>query len=393
MRVLFTLLPATGSLHPLVPVARVLLNAGHEVRFACAPSFQAAVQQHGFDTCPAGIDFLFSRPDYFPALVAEAGVAMPDMSQLTGHSRQAWVTENLFIRAAARRMLPDVLAFAEDWRPDLVIRESSEFSGCVAAEVLDIPHVSVAAAADAALDLRDQTAAALEILRRGAGLPPDPAADMVYRHLHLSFMPASFFGPAARFPDTTRFLRHVDAPRPGRSIPDWWQRRPDQPTVLVSLGTVFFRTPGLYDAIINGLGGQQLTVAVAVGHDQDLPPVGRSMSDVHVEPILPIPALLGDCDLFITHGGFNSVKEAVSAATPMLVVPIASDQHYSADRAEALGIGRVIRPDERTPDRIRDQALAVLTDPMHRQRSAALAADMAALQTIDQALDLFTGLA
>jgi len=77
----------------------------------------------------------------------------------------------------------------------------------------------------------------------------------------------------------------------------------------------------------------------------------------------------------------------------MLVVPIASDQHYSADRVEALGIGRVIRPHERTPGRIRDQALAVLNDPNYRNRSAALATEMAALPTIDHALNLLQALA
>lgn len=393
MRVLVTLLPATGSLHPLVPVARALVDAGHDVRFACAPSFGPAVREHGFDTFPAGIDFRFSQPNYFPILVAEAGVAMPDMAQLTGHARHAWVTDNLFIRAAARRMLPDVLALARTWRPDLVLRDSSEFSGCVAAEALGVPHVSVAAAADAALDRRDLTASALEPLRRAAGLPCDPAAEMIYRHMHLSFMPAGFFGPAARFPAAIRFVRHVDAPRPGRPVPDWWERRPDQPTVLVSLGTVFFRTPGLYDAIVDGLGGEQLTVAVAVGHDEDSPPDARPAPDVYVEPTLPLPALLGHCDLFVTHGGFNSIKEAVSASVPMLVVPIASDQHYSADRAEALGIARVVRPDECTPGRIRDQALAVLADPAYRHRAAVLAAEMAALPTIDHAVGLFEALA
>lgn len=244
MRVLFTLLPATGSLHPLVPVARALLDAGHEVRFACAASFGPAVRAHGFDVSPAGIDFLFSQPDYFATLVAAAGVAMPDMGLLTGHARHAWVTENLFIGAAARRMLPDVLALARTWQPDLIVRDSSEFSGCVAAEALDIPHASIAAASDAALDLRDLTAPSLGLLRCSVGLPADPTAGMIYRHLHLSFMPSSFFPTDARFPATTRFLRHVDIPRPGQTVPDWWQQRPDRPSVLVSLGTIFFRTPG-----------------------------------------------------------------------------------------------------------------------------------------------------
>jgi UDP:flavonoid glycosyltransferase YjiC (YdhE family) len=388
VRVLVTLLPATGSLHPLVPVARALLGAGHEVRFACAASFAPAVREHGFDACPAGIDFLFSQPDYFPTLVAAAGVAMPDMAQLSGHARHAWVTENLFIRAVARRMLPDVLALARTWRPDLILRDSSEFSGCVAAEALGIPHASVAAAADAALDRRGLTATALDHLRCSAGLAPDPGAEMIYRHLQLSFMPPGFFGTDARFPATTRFLRHTDTPRPGQTVPGWWRRRLHQPTVLVSLGTIFFRTPGLYDAIIEGLSSEPLTVAVAIGHEQDLPGLTHPTGDVHVEPTLPIPTLLGQCDLFVTHGGFNSVKEAVAAATPMLVVPIASDQHYSADRIEALGIGHTVRPDRRTPDHIRHHAHAVLNDPRYRAKTAALAADMAALPPTDHAVRL-----
>jgi MGT family glycosyltransferase len=154
--------------------------------------------------------------------------------------------------------------------------------------------------------------------------------------------------------------------------------------VLVSLGTVFFRTPGLYDAIIEG--GKPLTVAVAIGHEQDLPALVHHTGDVHVEPTLPIPTLLGQCDLFVTHGGFNSVKEAIAAATPMLVVPIANDQHYSADRIEALGIGRTVRPDRRTPDHIRHHAHAVLNDPRYRAKTAALAADMAALPPTDHAV-------
>lgn len=388
MRVLFTLLPATGSLHPLVPVARALLHAGHEVRFACAASFAPAVRAHGFDTYPAGIDFLFSQPDYFATLLTAAGVAMPDMALLSGHARHAWVTENLFIKAAAHRMLPDILALARTWQPDLIVRDSSEFSGCVAAEALDIPHASIAAASDAALDLRELTARSLDLLRRSVGLPPDPTAEMIYRHLHLSFMPASFFPTDAQFPATTRFIRHIDTPRPGQTVPAWWQRRPHQPSVLVSLGTIFFRAPGLYDTIIDGLSRETLTIAVAIGHDQDRPVMRHTAPDVHVEPTLPIPALLGQCDLFVTHGGFNSVKEAVSAATPMLVVPIASDQHYSADRVVALGIGRAVRSDRRTPDHIHEQAQGVLTDSRYCARATALAADLAALPPSDHGVQL-----
>jgi hypothetical protein len=367
------------------------------VCFACASSFRPEVEKHGFQTQSVGIDFLFSRPDYFSILLAEAGIDMPGPAHLTGHQRHAWVTNNLFIGAAAMRALPDVCALAESWAADVIVRESSEYSGCVAAEVLGLPHASVAAAADAALDLRDLTADALAPLRAAAGLPPDPRAEMLYRHLHLSFMPPSFFGPEARFPATERFLRHVDAPRPGVTAPDWWDRLPDRPTVLVSLGTIFFRTPGLYETIVAGFGQEDLNVVVGIGHDRE--PRSAALestpapANLHVEPYLPIPELLRECALFVTHGGFNSIKEAAAAGTPMLVVPIASDQHYSAERAEAIGIARAVRPDERRPELIREHALAVLADRSCRDRAAALASEMAALPPIEHAVHMLQQLA
>ncbi len=47
MRVLFTTQPGEGHLNPLVPLARALLAAGHEVAVACAPSFGRLVEARG----------------------------------------------------------------------------------------------------------------------------------------------------------------------------------------------------------------------------------------------------------------------------------------------------------------------------------------------------------
>lgn len=389
MRVLFTLLPAHGSLHPLVPLAHALVGAGHEVRFACAPSFRPEVERHGFNSLPVGLDFLLSRADYFPRLVADAAVEVPPLS---GYERMAWVTNNLFIGAAARRMLPDLLALADSWRPNLIVRESTEYSGCVAAEKLGLPHASVAAPADGALDRSETTWEALETLRADAGLQPDPGARMAYRHLHLCFSPPSFDGPGARFPATARFLRHVDATPPGSGCPPWFEQLPVRPTVLVSLGTVFFRTPGLYEAVVAGMRDEPVNLVIALGLDQDPGRLGPQPVNVRVEPYLPIPAILPRCALFVTHGGFNSVKEALSAGIPMLVIPIASDQHYSAERCEALGVGRVVRADERTPEKVREAASAVLTDSLYRKNAQAVARVMARLPALEHAVELLEGL-
>ena len=156
MRVLFTLLPARGSLEPLLPLADALGAGGHDVAFSSAPSMAADIERLGFHFFAAGVEWHASDPRYIEILCAAGGgLTFP---ALTGPERFAWVTDNLFIGASAQRMLPDLARAIGDWRPDVVVRESLEFAGCVAAERAGLPHASVAAAADSALDLRHRLA-------------------------------------------------------------------------------------------------------------------------------------------------------------------------------------------------------------------------------------------
>lgn len=54
-RFLFTTTPFYGHLHPLIPLARTLKEAGHEVTFAASASLGPVVKAAGFT---------FSRPDW-----------------------------------------------------------------------------------------------------------------------------------------------------------------------------------------------------------------------------------------------------------------------------------------------------------------------------------------
>ena len=55
MKFLFTTQPGYGHFFPMVPLARALVGAGHEVAFATAADFCPAVAKEGFTALPAGI--------------------------------------------------------------------------------------------------------------------------------------------------------------------------------------------------------------------------------------------------------------------------------------------------------------------------------------------------
>jgi UDP:flavonoid glycosyltransferase YjiC (YdhE family) len=385
MRVLFTLMPGTGSLHPLLPLAAAVRGRGHDVAFASAPRFEPAVRQHGFSYFAAGLDWLVSDPDYIQTLcVAAGGLEFP---ALTGPERFAWVTDNLFIGGAARTMLPALLRIGDQWQPDLIVRESLEFAGCVAAERMGIPHASVAASADCALDKRQRMARPLGDLRAAVGLPSDADLGMAYRHLHLCFEPPSFHEDDARFPSTTRFLRNELRHSPILDVPVG-----SRPRVLVSLGTVFHRTPGLIDTIVEALHDEPVDLDVAVGFDQDVSRLGPQPSNVHLAPWLPIDEMLQRSDALVTHGGFNSVKEALTVGVPMVVVPIAGDQPYSAARCTAIGVAEMVSPEERTVERVRTATRAILDNPAYRTRAHELRAEIASLPKIDEAIPMLEAL-
>ncbi|GAC1382027.1 MAG: DUF1205 domain-containing protein [Acidimicrobiales bacterium] len=382
MRVLFTLLPATGSLQPLLPLAGGLRAAGHDIGFVSSARMAGDIQRHGYTFFGVGLDWHASDPDYVEILCSAAGgLSFPP---LTGPARFAWVTDELFIGAAARTLLPDLLEIAAEWHPDLIVRESLEFAGCVAAERIGIPHASVAAAADCALDHRERLARPLGVLRNDAGLPADTDQGMPYRHLHLCFAPPSFHGADAQFPATTRFFRHSSS-ADARSHPAQSGNRPLRPRVVVSLGTVFHRTPGLIELIAEALRDEPWDIDLAVGFDQDSSRLGAQSPNLHVASWLPIADMLGHCDLFVTHGGFNSVKEALAVGVPMVVVPIAGDQPYAARRCEALGIAEVVGADERTVGRIREAARRVLGDDTYKARADVIRDEIADLPSVDVA--------
>lgn len=113
--------------------------------------------------------------------------------------------------------------------------------------------------------------------------------------------------------------------------------------------------------------------------------------DVHLTDWLPQPLMLECADLFVTHGGYNSIREAVRTATPMAVLPNFGDQPHNAARVQELGLGRHIT--DPTPDSLATACQDLLDDPTTaaRLRTARLATR--ALPDLTQAAPDLTHLA
>ncbi len=386
MRVLFTTLPGAGPFHPLVPLAQTLQAAGHEVAFACARSYCPTVEATGFRCFPAGFDWLLSdREQVYARVQEEVARRATPLSPLA----------DIYARFLPAQMISDLLSLARSWAPDVLVRDPMEFAGCIAAECLGIPHAACGplfvfwqgAWHDSPGEVPKPE---LDTLRRAHGLPPDPALVMLYRYLYLAFLPPAFVGPALAVPSTVQFLRPISFNQSGdEGLPAWVTQLPERPTVHASLGTIFHRTHGVFTAILDGLRDEPINLILAVGRDQDPVQFGPQPPNVFIERYIPHTALLPYCDVVITHGGFSSVMVCFNQGLPMVLMPLAGgDQRGNAHRCAALGVGQIIAPDQRTPERIREAVLEVLGNRRYRARAAQVRDEMQRLPEPEYAVTL-----
>src|SRR5439155_14387694 len=88
---------------------------------------------------------------------------------------------------------------------------------------------------------------------------------------------------------------------------------------------------------------------------------------------LPQPAVLPRVDLVVTHGGNNTVTEALHFGKPMVVLPLFWDQYDNAQRIDELGLGIRLAPYEVEGDELRGAMERLLGDEALARRLARIA--------------------
>ena len=83
-------------------------------------------------------------------------------------------------------------------------------------------------------------------------------------------------------------------------------------------------------------------------------------------------ALLAHSALAVSHGGNNSVTEALTASVPLLLLPLSTDQFAGAAALEDARLGEALDPNSASPTEIRDaaQRLLALPEPARRRLDA-----------------------
>ncbi len=380
MRLLCTFIGGSGHFEPLVPIARAAQVASHTVAFGCGPSMVATVEAAGFAVLALGTG-TGGAPERLPLRPLDA-------------DREDQEFRDYFARRGAQERAPLTMALCAEWQPDVLVCDETDFGGMVAAERLGLPYATVLVMAAGSFVRAEVIGEALNELRAGHGLPPDPELTMLSRYLVLSPFPPSYRDPAYPLPATAHTFRPPTIGATGDSAPDWSSVLPGAPVVYFTLGTIFNMESGdLFGRVLAGLRELPVNIIVTVGRHIDPAEFGPQPANLHIEQYIPQAAILPHCSLVISHGGSGSVLGALAHGLPSVLIPMGADQPLNAARCADLGLGRMLDPIEATPESVREAVSVVLADPSYRQAAERMRDEIAAMPGPEQAVTLLERLA
>ena len=208
--------------------------------------------------------------------------------------------------------------------------------------------------------------------------------------MHIS-TPA-FEYPRSDQPETFHFIGPV-LPEPDHAFqpPPWWSNLKDpEPVILVNQGTLAKNLDDLTVPTIEGLKDQKILVVAVPVKEGQLPELP---TNVHAEPFIPFDHLLPHVDVMVTNGGYGGTQFALAHGIPLVVAGETEDKMEVAARVEWSGAGINLRKQRPSPGELRDAVKEVLVNPVYRENARLIQSDFVKYDAPTQAAELLEALA
>ncbi|WNV85349.1 nucleotide disphospho-sugar-binding domain-containing protein [Umezawaea sp. Da 62-37] len=407
MRVMMMVFPTRTHVYSMAPVGWALAAAGHEVRFVGQrnPREVQPFLETGLDSMWFGDDL---DVGHHRQLDVDGDNAMRGEHRLS-ESRPERYTED-YVRTVYRHwvdvfrwttpdpLLDELVRFARQWRPDLVLWDPLLYAAPIVAQAIGVPHLRMMYAADQTARIGAQ----YRDLR--ANHPEDTSADPF-----VEWMSAAVGRFGAEYDESLRYgvktidchpsylrydgvdvdylsARFVPQNKP-MAIPRWVLEQPSRPRVMLTLGISNRQTLGVEETsvadLLDGLADLDVEVVATLDATQ-LASVPKVPDNLRAVDFVPMNELLAGCSAIVHQGGGATIGNAVVNAVPQLVIPGTTwSERISAVAQVERGNGLLIDLDDMTPMSVRSGLEQLLTEPSFRTCALEARDEMLARPTLD----------
>lgn len=350
-KILVTTLPHEGHLNPTFGIANELRKRGHDIVYLGHPIIDEKIRNQDFSILKnrkmgiADIGFLF---------------IMLTLQKSRGEHEM-----KMAMRLFTTRLKPQVKHInylIDSFHPDIIINDAFHYAGALASEIKNLPWVDC------------WTAGMMhpESIPYLSPVPKyrvnkllgffDRRINKIRKSLNLSSKPAGSFLKPSPWLQLYTSCPEIEPNTPdlggtavciGPCIGDrkeqainidkmFNEKLNQHPLVYVSFGTFFNRNKKSIRKLISAAEKLKIRMLISTPLINMQQHISKTQKNVVLISRAPQRYVLDRAQLFITHGGNNSVQEALTAGVPMLVTPVAGEQQYNANRVRWLGVGDII---------------------------------------------------
>ncbi len=338
-RILFVAIPEKGHINPLIGPALALQAKGAQVAFYSARDIGDHLSRAGITLSFCGLDGSPPAPD------ANRGQLFARRVADNNWLRQ-WIKE-LLIDSAEDQIEP-LRKVVRQFRPDVMVIDPMIYSAIIVAHQESIPWAGVSSSLNPVIpaNLTSELIAtnawlspARQALFAKHGLEPTfSVCDCLSSDLNIVFSTEQFVGRMV--PGVHLVGPSMPAgPRGDECSFPWERLRTDVPIIYMSLGSQIYYQPDFFKTVITAVKDKPVQLVASVSellHTEHFKNVSKNVLLCQYTPQLK---LLPRCAAFISHGGANSIMEAMALNVPVLISPICNDQSHQAFFLEQSGCG------------------------------------------------------
>lgn len=370
--VAFTI-PLHGHVNPLLGIVKELAAKGHTVIVYSTPEFKAAIQANGA---------IFRSAKAFDVV---KNLDPP----LGSTARDPLKVVDLFMDLTEDNM-EEAVAMVRKTKPDIILHDALCLWAKATAQTCHIPAVSLITTlvlsprlffsfpiitAKTFLRLVYHPLQFLRTFRRyhqlcvRYGMKHANFSDLILNRerLNIVFTSRAFQPQANQYKQDFLFI--------GSSVQGREHLKKEsypflkkQPLVYISLGTIFNTDLPFYHLCMEAFVDAPYNVLLAVGKDSHLNVLQYVPKNVCVRPHVNQIAVLKDAAVFISHGGMNSINEALYYGVPMILFPAIHEQQVNSLRVQQLGAGTVLNRRGLTKERLLEMVNNLVTDARYQKR-------------------------
>ncbi len=140
----------------------------------------------------------------------------------------------------------------------------------------------------------------------------------------------------------------------------------DKKVIYISMGTLLEGLEPFFNTCIDAFSDFDGLVVIAIGDRNERSKIKKAPDNFIIASYVPQTEVLSEADIFITHGGMNSVHDAIHFNVPFVIIPHDKDQPMIAQRLTELEAANRLLKEHVNVQTLREAVTDVLSNEKYK---------------------------